>query len=222
MATRWARVVRGLVAATFAVFVAGLAHTAGGGSIPSVAGGGVALSFSALACIALAGRSLSTWRIALSVAVSQGAFHVLFALSGSASVAIGAKYSPASMSMSGMHGSSLLALHPGAGLGSTAELPSAVPAGMPSAMPFSGWMWLAHGLAVIVTVIALRWGEAAFWSLLATARLALTRFARVPTHVRPRPRVAATFILNLDRRTAHFLRTGLRHRGPPRATAASA
>jgi hypothetical protein len=215
MSTRWARVVRGLVAATFAVFVAGFAHTAGGGSIPSVAGSGVALSFSALACIALAGRSLSTWRLALSVAVSQGAFHVLFALSGSASVAIGAKYASASMSMTGMHDSSLLVLHPGTGLG------SAAPTEMTSAMPTSGWMWLAHGLAAVVTLIALRWGEAAFWSLLATARLALTRLARAPIHVPQRPRVAATFILNLDRRTAHFLRTGLRHRGPPRWTAAS-
>src|ERR1700709_933648 len=85
MTTRWARVVRGLVAASVAVFVADFAHVPGGGATPGFAGIALALAFSTLVCIGLAGRTLARWRVAASVVVSQGAFHLLFQVLGTPS-----------------------------------------------------------------------------------------------------------------------------------------
>ena len=210
MATRWARVLRGFVAAVFAVFIAGFAHVAGGGNIPSLAGAAVALAFATLACIALAGRSLSVWRLGFSVALSQGAFHVLFWLTGTGSSAIGAGAASGvrrMMAMREMVPAELFAGSSGSGSGST--------------MPDDVWMWLAHALAAALTVAALLWGETAFWSLLDAARLALTRATRWTAELPHRPEIAPIFILLVDRRAAHFLLTGLRHRGPPRVAASA-
>lgn len=204
MATRWARVARGLAAATIAVFVAAFAHVAGGGQLPSLAGIALAFAFCALGCIALAGRRVSRWRVAVSVALSQGAFHVLFLLT------------------TGSHGSVTL---PASGMSMPGSATSIhLSATSAAAMPDNGWMWLAHGLAALLTTVALLRGETAFWGLYETTRLALTRALRPPTLL-PQPAPTALPRASFDggdRRSAHFLLTGLRHRGPPRAVLASA
>src|SRR3954469_12729041 len=83
MSSRGVRVARGLAAAGFATFVAALFHVAGGGLPPSALAVTVSLTFSGLACIALAGKHSSWWRLIASVAVSQFLFHALFVLSPS-------------------------------------------------------------------------------------------------------------------------------------------
>jgi hypothetical protein len=139
MATRWARVFRGLVASSVAVFVAAFAHVVGGGPLPSVAGVVLAFAFCALASIGLAGRRVSAIRLAATVILSQGVFHLLFLVSGGSATS-----SPAA----------------GMNMGSA---PMTVTGG--PAMVEDGWMWLAHGVAAAVTIAALVWGERVFWRL---------------------------------------------------------
>lgn len=222
MATRQARVLRGLVAALIAAFVAMLAHAAGGGAVPNLAGAAVAFALSAPASILLAGRSLSTFRLAIAVALSQCAFHILFWFTGSSSAAIVPR---ASASMLGtMHYGSLpYGSVPGAtgmpGMSGMATS-SSVPFG-PGA--FDGGMWAAHLGAAIVTVMALRYGEAAFWGVISTARVTLIRLVRTlitaPTSIR---RIPAVVVVTTDDRKIRFLSPGLRHRGPPAFAPASA
>lgn len=223
MATRWARVVRGLVAALVAVFVAGFAHVAGGGSVPGPAGAALAFSLCVPACILLAGRTLSTLRLAIAVGLSQGVFHVLFWMTGDSSSSIlpGAAAGPArGMSgMAGMPGMGDASSVAGTGTvgGAGGSLALAAP------IPESAWMWLAHLAAAAITVAALRRGEAAFWAFVAAARLTVVRIARAVA-TRPagvRRASAAFFFVRLDRRDAPFLWSGLRHRGPPVVRAAS-
>jgi hypothetical protein len=191
MSTRWARVLRGLIAASVAVFVADLA---GGASAPGFAGLALTFAFSTLVCIALAGRTLARWRIAASVVLSQGAFHLLFLLFGN----------PASMTA--QSGGMQMGM-PVAASGVTTGLPP---------LAESGWMWAAHAVAAALTIVALFWGESAFWTVLASARLAFSRALRLHAVVTVMPhRPSAPIVVVRDRRDAHYLVTGLRHRGPP-------
>lgn len=154
MDTRWARLARGWSTAAVSVLVAAVSHLAGGGSPPGLLGAVLALTFAALASIALAGRTLSRLRLSLSVLVSQFAFHLLFGL--------GAGPTPAGTPGRGaahQHGAMLVEV--------------AASSGPPAAMPNGVSMWFAHAAAAVVTIILLRRGERAFWALLALARTAL-------------------------------------------------
>jgi hypothetical protein len=77
-------------------------------------------------------------------------------------------------------------------------------------------MWLAHAAAGIVTVVALRYAESAFWGVADTARLLVARLValvvpRAVTPARPPAVVAA------ERRAPDLalLLSSMRHRGPP-------
>lgn len=82
MDSRWARVARGWSAAAFATFVAALSHTLAGGEAPTLFGVGASLLLSALLCTVLTTRTLSLWRLVLSMAASQVMFHSLFSSLG--------------------------------------------------------------------------------------------------------------------------------------------
>jgi hypothetical protein len=200
VATRWGRVLRGLIAATTAVFVAAFAHVVAGGSVPDLGGLAIAFAFAALASIALAGRTVSRVRVGISVVLSQGVFHVLFDLTGPTQI------SHATHTM-------------GMNMGDTMPTVTTSPL-----MLGDGWMWLAHGLAAAITIVALAWGERAFWGLLESARLALTLALRIagiraesarPTGVR------ASYAWTLAAMPAVCLDAGLWRRGPPAASIAS-
>ena len=90
MATRWARFVRGWVAAVFATLVAVVLHTFGGGAVPGIVAIALSLAFASLACIALSGKTLSAWRLAAAVGFSQFLFHGIFSTLGTASPATSA------------------------------------------------------------------------------------------------------------------------------------
>jgi hypothetical protein len=82
MHSRWARVWRGTSAATFATVVAAFSHVVGGGYPPTLFALVVSLMFSVMACVLLAGRTLSLVRLSVSVAISQALFHALFGTLG--------------------------------------------------------------------------------------------------------------------------------------------
>jgi hypothetical protein len=205
MATRTARVLRGLIASSVAVFTAALAHAAGGGILPGAGVMSLAFAFSTLACIALAGRRLSRIRLAISVILSQALFHLLFAMTGVTTVMTPAQHGTMAGSMAQM-------------MAEPVALPSSVVAD--PAMPESGWMLVAHGFGALVTIAALFWGERTFWALCDATVFALVKRLSTPPHGQPRLRLPIEFAS--DARRADFLRAGLRHRGPPVGNAASA
>lgn len=182
MDSRWARVARGVTAAGIATFVAAFSHWISAGVAPSWFGVGVSLVISVMVCTMLTGRTLSVWRLTISIGLSQFLFHALF---------------------SGL-GTPVVAQHDMGAMDATTAHVHAAPT-----------MWLAHAIAALVTVVAFRFGEQAFWGVTGTARLLLARLLPViiPALDVPRPVVA------VDRRyiprDLALLLSSMRHRGPP-------
>jgi hypothetical protein len=199
MTTRWARFARGWIVAGFSTFVAALSHTIGGGDAPGVLAVVVSLAFAGILSIALAGRTLSTWRLSVAVLASQLLFHGLFSLGGA-----GGRLTETDAAAGHAHhgGQAVLLAPSGAGAMGADH----------------GWlMTVAHILAAVVTVVALRYGERAFWGLFSTAMVAVHALLRVPAVVpiahRPVTGAAFAFLLSPRQRLAPL---GLmRHRGPP-------
>lgn len=84
MTPRHVRTVRGAAAASAATIVAATAHTLAGGGAPApllVAGVGILASPFA---VALIGRRLAAWRVAVTVLASQALFHLAFTLTAGA------------------------------------------------------------------------------------------------------------------------------------------
>lgn len=205
MGSRPARAMRGTLASAVAIFVAALFHVAGGGAAPGIVPVALSLAFATLASIALTSRRLSLWRLTVSVVLSQFLFHALFSLGDGTARFVGAD------------GTSALGhLHTGAHLTMTG---AAMPASHTD--PASPSMWLTHATAVFVTVVALRFGERAFWGLFATARVGVLRFAELVAGAAPIPvRVVAVVSAVAAAEPARLRDLGLplarlRHRGPP-------
>ncbi len=200
MTSRGTRVVRGSSAAVLATFVAAFSHVAAGGSLPSIAAIGLSLALSILGCIALAGRAISLWRTASSVALSQLMFHGLFSSLGS-------------------HGGTGMPAHAGHG-GALLEVSGSA---IPATGHASGWMWLAHGAAAVLTLLAIRYGEKALRSFGHTARLlfGLPTIGLAPVRLAP---AIAQPPIDWSRsalpRDLRSLFSALPHRGPPSPRAA--
>ena len=196
MTTRWARFLRGWIAAAVSVFVALCSHALAGGDIPSPAGVVLCLAFAGMACVALAGKTLSLPRLAVSVAFSQLLFHGAFSLLGSAPATATSGSMASAMDVHALH------------LETTADSGMAMPA----------WMWFAHGIAAVVTIAALRYGERAFWAGLALARPFVIRMlaaaARAETPPRPRPVSSSPRILR-----SRLVISSRSLRGPPTVAA---
>ncbi|KQQ22340.1 hypothetical protein ASF48_03825 [Rathayibacter sp. Leaf299] len=199
MQTRWARVARGVTAAVAATAVAAASHTLAGATAPTPAVLALAGAFAAVVCVFLAGRRLSLLRLSLSVLLSQLAFHVLFLASGGGDVSV------VGTTATGAH------FHDGG----TVEL---VAAGGGHAA-HSPLMTLAHLVAGVLTIAALRRGETLFWTLGEQLARVVVRFVvragalllgpvgpSVAVHGAPEPRSPHP----LDAALTH-----LRHRGPP-------
>ncbi|WP_349865365.1 hypothetical protein [Leifsonia sp. WHRI 6310E] len=205
MGSRPARAMRGTIASAVAIFVAALFHVAGGGAAPGIVPVALSLAFATLASIALTSRRLSLWRLTVSVVLSQFLFHALFSLGDGTARFVGADGTTAAGH-----------LHPGAHLTMTS---GAMPASHTDFTAPS--MWLTHATAVLVTVLALRFGERAFWSLFATARVGVLRFASLVAGAAPIPvRVVAVVSAVAAAEPARLRDLGLplarlRHRGPP-------
>lgn len=202
MTTRWARFARGWIVAVFSTFVAALSHTVGGGAVPGVLAVVVSLAFAGIVSVALAGRTLSTWRLTIAVLVSQLIFHGLFSFGASNGrlAATGATAGHAHAAGQGLQ------LMPAAG---SADAMTAADHGL--------MMTLAHLAAAVVTVLALRFGERAFWGLFTTAAVALTALVRalVLTPIPNAPRVIPALSAARPPRDLLVLLSPMRHRGPP-------
>jgi hypothetical protein len=202
MTSRWARFTRGWIVALFSTFVAALSHTVGGAAAPgwlTIVG---SLVFAAMFCVALSGRTLSFWRSAASVLVSQFMFHGLFALGASGgALSVGAA-DPTQVH----HHSALPVLVDQTVLSSSAHLAHD-----------GTTMWLAHFGAAIVTIFALRFGERAFWGLVDNVRLGIrTLFA--PGHLAvpvPAPHRIGHDAPVFAPRDLILVLAALRYRGPP-------
>ncbi|WP_105035241.1 hypothetical protein [Cryobacterium aureum] len=195
MATRWSRFARGWLTAVVAVLVAALSHVAAGGQAPAPVSASIALAFAGMVSIALAGKKLSLVKLSVSVGFSQVLFHLVFGLGGTAG----------SMTMAGHHGATTVIV------------------GAASASPVSpamGWMWVAHALAAIVTIVALRRGERTFWAVVELARTALVAVVIALCIVLP-PRRVARMRAAVHREFVPLdlavLLSPMRHRGPPLA-----
>ncbi|MDJ0349900.1 hypothetical protein [Cryobacterium sp. PH29-G1] len=199
MATRWARFARGWLTAVVAVLVAALSHIAGGGSAPAPLALALALAFAGMVSVVLAGKKLSLMKLSVSVAFSQLLFHLLFALGGTAGT----------MTVAGHHGSTTVLV------GAASAAP---------AMHSGGAMWIAHTVAAVLTIVALRRGERAFWALVETARTALVTVFIALGLVVPTPgrtaRVRAALRREVVRTDLAVLLSPMRHRGPPPVLAA--
>ena len=222
MTARWTRFVRGWAIACLATFVAALSHTLGGGATPGLLPVVVSLAFAGIVCVGLAGRTASLWRSATAVLASQLIFHGLFSL-GTPGGALQAD-APAGTLPAHSHaaGSALLSVQSGAtaapGLpGAHSTLPMAGMAGMSAAPLDAALMWLAHLLAAVVTIVALRHGERALGILVEAARLVVRRVlvaGAVPIRTRAAHRAPAPAFVFLPRDLGVLLSV-MRHRGPP-------
>lgn len=195
MSSRGVRVARGLLSAAVATFAAAFFHGVGGGLPPSGLALALCLTFSGLICIALAGRSLSWWRLTGSVLISQFLFHILFTLNPSGHV-IGATEH--------VHLGAHLVFVPGAAQPAMSMTQDGVA------------MWASHALAALTTIAYLRYGEHVFWALCEFSAFQLRRIFRdsvaVPIGSIRRVRVE-TIPLTLP--SPALILGQLRHRGPP-------
>lgn len=133
--------------------------------MPGTLGIVVPLVFSAFVCVLLAGRRLSLFRLTLSVAVSQFLFHTLFMLGTVQGVAS----SPA-VSSHATHGMPVM-------------LDAAVAPISHGAHTGAG-MWVAHGIAALLTVAVIHWAEKLIAAVAAMKDFVLTRLVpAVPTVV---------------------------------------
>jgi hypothetical protein len=159
MTTRWARVLRGQVVAIVSTFAAAFSHGFADGAHPPLVAMVLALAFSSVACVVLAGVRLSRTRLAASVAVSQLLYHGLFSLFGPAATATGTV-------TSGHHGTIVFT------------------PGLTEQVSFSAsdqWMLVAHISAAALTFAMLVQGERAVLAIGALRLLVIATLAwRLP------------------------------------------
>lgn len=190
MNPRAARSLRGLGAGTTATLVAAVSHGLAGGTFPGVAGIALALVFSAIVSIAFVGRRMPVLRLAASIVLSQLAFHIVFSTLGNAAEAVVTNGHHGAVSVTGTQ----IVTHA------------------------SSLMWLAHGIAAVLTLLALVYGERAIVGLHEVGRMLLARVLRPIAVVRPTslPRVARPVLLVVAR-AARELVAACGLRGPPAA-----
>jgi hypothetical protein len=207
MSSRGVRVARGLTAAGVAVFVAAFSHAASGGGAPGGVGLALALALSAVVCVVLARRRLSVTALTISVLISQFALHLLFGVGAASSSGV-------LLTQTGHHGH--------------IALTTVTDAGAMPAHPGhdSGWMWMGHAVAAVLTIALLHRGERTLRDLLAVARSrvevlwTLVRIAFVePVPARSQRRPAGLPVVDLLRDPGVLLGSHPR-RGPPVAVAA--
>lgn len=189
---RAVRTARGGFGALAATLLAAASHALAGGSVTVfalAATGVLALPL----CVALAGRAGSLWRLSVAVFVSQGLYHWSFA-------GIGAVQQRGSAPALAAHD------HLGALSAFAPDLAEAASAG--------AWMWVAHGVAAMLTIALLHRGEHALLHLIRLVRSAVP--VRVPRAVAlpARPAILAP-LPEPERTNAQVFLSAITHRGPP-------
>jgi hypothetical protein len=203
--TRWTRFLRGWLTAGFSVVVAAFSHVAGGGERPALLGVVLALAFSVPLCVALARGRVSTTRLLPAVALSQLAFHLLFT--------VGAPATGQGPTASGGHHGPLVLT---AAVDGASRVATSAGADHVMAMS-SSTMWLAHGLAALLTVLGLRHGARCADRLvrLAARRLTVVRLLLSVTASVPESRVVPITEVATRRPAPLVFLTARPRRGPP-------
>ncbi|MFC5501950.1 hypothetical protein ACFPJ4_06810 [Lysinimonas soli] len=172
MHARAQRLARGWIVGLVATSVAAVSHSLAGGYRPGALSFGVALVFAGLVGTAAIGTRPSLPRMIVAVGLSQLAFHLLFSLLGSGSA------NGVTTPSSGMEGMTGMDAHPSA---AASPLLSTIPSHL-----LDPWMWAAHALAGLLTVLFLRHAELAVWAMLgrlARVIAAPSRWVLVPVAV---------------------------------------
>jgi hypothetical protein len=186
------RLARGWIAGSFATGIAALSHGLVDGGTPSPLALGVALVFAGVLGTLAIGRRPSLPRLTVVVAGAQVAFHLVFS-----------SLTPGIAAGSGHHG------------GTTVLQSAAAHHGT------DPWMWAAHAVALVATLLFLRKAELALWRLLTQVVLDAVEIARrLPAIVRRRPLAPAPSATAPRHPVLSFLKFVVSHRGPPRAAAA--
>lgn len=213
------RLARGWSGALAMTLLAALFHSAAthGASSPSL--GALALStvLAAPLCTALAGRAFSLWRTVAAVLGAQGIFHTLYGVSaGAATVRVAPGAGP---------GGDALGAHAGhLDVASAAQGPllavSDAAEGASHAVHDGPGMLAAHLAAALLTVVVLRWGEAAVVAAVERV-LEATGLTRLPRGPLPLPAPLRVAALHAPRPVAALVLIGTPgRRGPPLALAA--
>ena len=197
MTARWASFARGWAVAAFATFVAAFSHVVAGGGHPPMFAIALALAFSGIACVFLAGKRLSPGRLTASVVISQALYHGLFGLFGTGSLAA---------SSVGGHLHSAQVLTPVSASADTVFKPA------------GPWMLLAHAAAAILTIVVVLHGERLCLGIATLTGLGLAALAgRLPGSTTPTaPRILSPVgHRRVVPHRAAILVSVLRYRGPP-------
>lgn len=184
------RLLRGFAGASISTFVALASHVWVGGQMPGMLGVAVPWLLSFMLCTLLSGIRLSAIRLTFSVMVSQALFHVLFVLGSIA---------------------------PRGGIAPHVHGPLTLPTAGTAVVPEDAGMWLAHGIAALVTVVALHRGERLIQALTALASSVvrwLTRSVAVAPAVPAVPTRPRWALLPASPRAEPRL-AALHRRGPP-------
>ncbi|WP_411733539.1 hypothetical protein [Paeniglutamicibacter sp.] len=201
------RIVRGWIGALLCTCLAAASHALVDGDLPPLPILGLLLCISAAICTSLASRRISLLRTSLAVMLSQGAYHGAFALFGHQHQASGL-----------IHENTSLAGHAAHTLTLNVDTSAAAVAAVD---PSNSWLMpLAHLVAAIVTVMALRRGEIAVRALVDAVSLYVPRlilFIRSLPSVRGKQPLLGVAYRSLVLRDV--LRPALHRRGPPRGPA---
>lgn len=172
-----------------------MSHIAAGGGLPGPVGVVLPWILAVLICIAVAGRTLSVWRLSVSVVASQILFHALFVLGAG----------------------------PGDGTAPTGHAHGARGMALESSGVAQGdiGMWIAHVLAGVATIALLHRGELVVRALLSagveltivftTRFLGVTRSARADRESLRPPLIATP----ADLRPLGWDLRSVARRGPP-------
>lgn len=191
--TRWARVARGTVAAVVSLFIAAFSHSLAGGSLPGIAGISLCLTFSIIACTALAGRRMPRLRLGASIVASQAMYHWLFGSLGSTAALTGGR------------------------VGHVHNAP--IDFGAISTHVHSGGdMLFAHIAAALVTFGVLAFGERSVLAVVEAAKGVILSLIPGIADAQIAEDPARHFAAGVRYTVPHRRRvdhSGLRHRGPP-------
>lgn len=187
MQSRASRVARGWIAGSFATGVAALSHGIVDGGAPSPFALALALVFAGVLGTFALGRRPSLLRLGIVVAGAQVAFHLVFSW-----------LTPGTATGTGHH---------------------AMPTLLDPAVAHHGtdpWMWAAHAVALVATLVFLRKAELALFGLLRdVVEHALATVTRTPAIVARPSRIRTSSATAPRHPFLVFLTFVISHRGPP-------
>lgn len=181
----------------FATVTAAVSHGLAGGTFPGAFGIVASLVLAGAASSLLTSRTQSTWRLAVSVGLTQVMYHAIFSGMGDPTAPIADQH--------------------GAHTHDAAVLPEIL-----HVHGGSGSMWLAHIIAGVITLIVLMHAEAALWSFAGTISLALSQLLSLGRPLAPQT-APATLVAASPAGVSPLLvvLSSMRYRGPPLAPQAA-